>query len=78
MFGDRAEVLTEDLICLYILCKIKSVFENQNDVGFYRHDGLGILQNLSGPPIERVRKEIIKIFRECGLSITTKQTSNFF
>ena len=61
-----------DLTGLYILSKIKSVFENQNDVGLYRDDGLGILRNLSGPQIERVRKEIIKIFKECGLSITTK------
>ena len=61
-----------DLTGLYILSKIKSVFENQNDVGLYRDDGLRILRNLSGPQIERVRKEIIKIFKECGLSITTK------
>ena len=67
---DKAEVC--DLTGLYILSKIKSVFENQNDVGLYRDDGLRILRNLSGPQIERVRKEIIKIFKECGLSITTK------
>ena len=52
--------------------KIKSVFENQNNVGLYRDDGLRILWNLSGPQIEWVRKEIIKIFKECRLSITTK------
>ena len=57
---------------LYMLSKIKSVFKNQNDVGLYRNDGLGILRNLSGPQIERVRKEIIKIFKKCGLSITIK------
>ena len=68
---DGAEVC--DLTGLYILSKIRLVFENQNDVGLYRDDGLGILRNLSGPQIERVRKEIIKIFKECGLSITTKR-----
>ena len=67
---DRAEVC--DLTGLYILSKIKSVFKDQKDNGLYRDDGLGILRNLSGPQIERVRKEIIKIFKECGLSITTK------
>ena len=61
-----------NLTGLYILSKIKTVFENQTDVRLYRDIGLGILRNLSGPQIERVRKEIIKIFRECGLSITTK------
>ena len=67
---DGAEVC--DLTGLYILSKIKSVFKDQKDNGLYRDDGLGILRNLSGPQIERVRKEIIKIFKECGLSITTK------
>ena len=61
-----------DLTGLYILSKTKSVFENQNDVGLYRDNGLRTLQNLSGPQIERVRKELVKMFKECGLSITTK------
>ena len=61
-----------DLTGLYILSKTKSVFENQNDVGLYRDNGLRTLRNLSGPQIERVRKELIKMFKECGLSITAK------
>ena len=60
------------LTSLYILSKIKTVFENQNDSGLYRDNGLGILRNLSGPQIEKVRNEIKIIFKECGLSITTK------
>ena len=67
---DGAEVC--NLTGLYILSKIKSVFHNQNDVGLSRDDGLGILRNSSGPQIERVKKEIKKLFKECGLSITTK------
>ena len=67
---DGAEVC--DLTGLYILSKINTVFKNQNNVGLYRDDGLGILRNLSGPKIERVRKKIIIIFKECKLSITTK------
>ena len=66
-----------DLTGLYILSKIKSVFENQNNVGLYGDDGLGILRNISGPQIERVREEIIKIFKKCGLSITTKTNLKF-
>ena len=61
-----------DLTGLYILSKTKSVFENQNDVGLYRDNGLRTLRNLSGPQIERVRKEIIKMFKECGLSNDNK------
>ena len=67
---DGAEVC--DLTGLCILSKIKTVLENQNDVRLYRDDGFGILRKLSGPQIERVREEIIKIFEERGLSITTK------
>ena len=44
-----------NLTGLYILSKIKTVFENQTDVRLYRGIGLGILRNLSGPQIERVR-----------------------
>ena len=61
-----------DLTGLYILSKTKSVFETQNDVELYRDDGPGIFRNLSGPEIERARKEIITIFKECGISLTTK------
>ena len=65
-----------DLTDLSILSKIKTVFENQNDVGLYRCDGLGILWNLSGSQIERLRKEFIEIFDECRSSITTKTNLN--
>ena len=57
---DGAEVC--DLTALYILSKMKTVFENQNDIGLYRDDGLGILQNLSGPQIERgLNEKVMKI-----------------
>ena len=68
---DGAEVC--GLTGLYMLSKIKSVFKNQNDVGLQRDDGLEILRNLSGPQIERVRKEIIKIFKEYVRIINNKK-----
>ena len=43
---------------------------NKKDFGLYRDDGLGILRNTSGPEADQKRKSIIKIFKECGLSIT--------
>lgn len=58
-----------ELVGTYILSKIESII-NKQDVGLYRDDGLGILRNLSGPRVDRKRKEIMKIFRDCGLSIT--------
>ena len=54
---------------LYINQNKNSIWKPK-DVGLYRDDGLEILQNLSGPQMERVRKEIIKIFKE--LLRTTK------
>ena len=64
---DGAEIC--ELVGIYIqnkLCKLM----NKKDFGLYRDDGLGILRNTSGPEADRKRKSIIKIFKECGLSIT--------
>ena len=64
---DGAE--TCQLVGIYIqnkLCKLM----NKKDFGVYRDDGLEILRNTSGPEADRKRKNIIKIFKECGLSIT--------
>ena len=44
----------------------------KQNVGFYRNDGLDILQNSLGPEIERKRKQIIQIFKSCGLNTTVK------
>ena len=66
---DGAEVC--ELVGTYILSQLNTVFENEN-VGLQRDDGLGIFRNLSGLEIERKRKAIVNVFKECGLSITTK------
>ena len=42
---------------------------NRKNFGLYRDGGLGILRNTSGPEADRKRKNIVKIFIECGLSI---------
>ena len=58
-----------ELVGIYIqnkLCKLM----NEKDFGLDRDDGLGILRNTSGPEADRKRKNIIKTFKECGLSIT--------
>ena len=44
----------------------------KENVGLNRDNELGILRNSSGPDIERKRKQIIQIFKSCGLSITVK------
>ena len=66
---DGAEIC--ELVGIYNLHQLKSVMRKEN-VGLYRDDGLGILRNLSGPEVERMRKRIIKIFKDCGLNITIK------
>ena len=66
---DGAEIC--ELVGIYIrnkLCKLM----NKKDFVLYRDIGLGILRNTSGPEADRKRKNIIKIFKECGLSITSQ------
>ena len=41
-------------------------------IGLYRDDGLGVSPNISKPEIKRKKKQIVTIFKECGLSITTQ------
>ena len=51
--------------------KSKNVTEKEN-IGLYRDDGLGIFQNISKTEIERQKKETVKVFKDCGLTITIK------
>ena len=39
-------------------------------IGLYRDDGLGVSPNISKPEIERKKKQVVTIFKECGLSTT--------
>ena len=66
---DGAEVC--ELVGVYILHLLKTVIRKEN-VGLYHDYGLGILRNSSGPEIERKRKQIIRVFKSCGLNITVK------
>ena len=66
---DGAEVC--EIVGCFMLNELSSVIK-KNLAGLYGDDGLGILKNLSGPDIERKRKEIIKVFKNCGLNITIK------
>ena len=61
------------LVGTYLLNQLKVVIAKEN-MGLYRDDGLGIFKNMSGPEVERKKKEIVKIFKNNGLSITVKIT----
>ena len=58
-YYDRAEVC--ELVGSYLLKKVSNIVD-KTDIGLYRDDGLAILQNLSGPQIQRKRKDI-KMFK---------------
>ena len=58
-----------ELVGLYLLNKIKSLLLSSN-VGLYRDDGLAIVHKANGPKVDRLRKDIISLFKDEGLSIT--------
>ena len=59
------------LVGTYILNQPKYLFQHHSG-GLYRDDGLAAVKYLSGPENERMKKRIIKIFKDCGLKITHK------
>ena len=64
---DGAEI--SELLGIYIqneLCKLMS----KKHFGLYWDDARGILRNTFGPEADRKRESIVKVFKECGLSIT--------
>ena len=63
---DGAEIC--ELVGLYILDLLSRKF-NKELIGLYRDDGLAAL-NLSGPQADRARKDIVLIFKNCGLRVT--------
>ena len=74
---DGAEVF--QLVGIYILNKSSNIID-KDSIGLYRDDRLGIFETLSGAQIEKNRKKkseksrkkknIMKVFKECGLSIS--------
>ena len=66
---DVLMVLKFNLIGVYIMNLLRTIKRKEN-VGLYRDDGLGILQNYSVP--EEQKRKIIEIFKSCRLYITVK------
>ena len=66
---DGAEI--SELVGLYISSVLGKVYRAQN-VNLYRDDGLSCLHKISGPAPDKIRKDIIRTFREkLGWKITT-------
>ena len=64
---DGAEMC--ELVGTYILSQLNTVFENEN-VGLYRDDGIGIFRDFSGQEVERKRKASIK--KQIPISISKR------
>ena len=58
---DGAEVC--ELVGLYLLHKLQPIFINSS-VGLYRDDGLAVVNNLSGPQQDKLRKKVIEVFKK--------------
>ena len=64
---DGSEVC--ELVGLCLLNMIKHLLGSTN-VGLCRDNGLAIVHKANGPKVERLRKDIISLFKDEGLSIT--------
>ena len=60
-----------ELADTYILNQLKDTFQDHS-VGLYRDDGLAVVKGLSGPEVERMKKRVIKNFKDCGFKIIIK------
>ena len=58
-----------ELVGLYLLEKLSPLLGIKT-VALYRDDGLAAVNTSSGPVLDRMRKNIISLFKEEGLSIT--------
>ena len=65
---DGAE--NSDLVGLFLLNNLHSTGLRPNSYGLYRDDGLAIVENPNGPKTERIKKKIIKFFKDEGLKVT--------
>ena len=57
-----------EIVGIYILCFLEKLI-NKKDCGVCRDDRLLILRNVNGQQIDRMRKNIIKIFKDIGFAI---------
>ena len=67
--NDGAE--TCELVGTHILSLLAKVIDH-NHSGLYRDDGLILLRNTTGPKMDRIRKDVIKTFKDVGFKIDIK------
>ena len=64
---DGAEVC--QLVGVFLLNKLSKLVDKAA-IGLYRDDGLGVLENTSGHTADRLRKDIIFVFKSVGLKVS--------
>ena len=67
-----SELLGLLMSSLSMLIKLVHLFQD-NSVGLYRGDGLGVLRNFPSPKTERLGKNVVKNLRTVGLASQVKQ-----
>ena len=58
-----------ELVRTFNLNKLKNVFQN-NIFGLYRDDGFRVIKGFSGPETEKLKRNVVKTFKDYGLNIT--------
>ena len=58
-----------ELLELYLLGKLAPLIGTKN-VGLYRDHGLAVIHQTNGPKMDRIRKDILALFKSEGLSTT--------
>ena len=66
---DGAEVC--EIVGLFMLDMLSKLFE-KNSIGLYRDDGLSIFRNYNGHQNDKVRKDLMKLFKKYQLNLDTK------
>ena len=67
---DGAEVC--ELVGMFALSRLAKGVPVADSIGLYRDDGLGVLRKSPGSKADRIRKDIIKVFADLCLRITTQ------
>ena len=61
----------------FILNKLENVFQNHTS-GLYSDDELTVIKGLFGPEIGRLKKNVVKTFKDCKLSVTIEANFHTF
>ena len=60
-----------ELVGIYTLSKLKNI-TSKDDIGLYRDYSLILLRELNGQQTDKIRKNIIKVFKSIGFQIKIK------